>query len=309
MTPHLSSSPVIGIDVSQAHLEICVHDTVFTHPYRLRDLPSLVARLRAYAPARIVVEATGGLERPLLQALGAAGLPVTLVNPYRVRLFARSLGQWAKTDRLDAQVLVRYGESAKLPLLVLPRPEQQTLKALVVRRRQVIDLLLVERNRLRRAPAEVRPSVEWVLARLEEEVQRLEAAITALLEAAFGAEYALLTQVPGVGVVTAATLLAELPELGHLNGKQIAALVGVAPLADDSGTKSGPRHIRGGRQPVREVLYMATLAAVQFNPRLRRFYRRLVEAGKPKKVALVAAMRKLLVWLNAILRDRQPWRG
>jgi transposase len=177
MTPHLSSSPVIGIDVSQAHLEICVHDTVFTYPYRLRDLPALVARLRAYAPGRIVVEATGGLERPLLQALCAAGLPVTLVNPYRVRLFARSLGQWAKTDRLDAQVLVRYGESAKLPLLVLPRPEQQTLKALVVRRRQVIDLLLVERNRLRRAPAEARASVEWVLARLEEEVQRLEASI------------------------------------------------------------------------------------------------------------------------------------
>ena len=307
-------SPIyVGIDVAKAQLDIAVRPSgeQWTARHDEEGLAATVARLTALAPALVALEATGGRELPLAVALATAGVPVAVVNPRQVRDFARAIGQLAKTDALDAQLLARFADVVRPTPRALPDAEAQALSALLARRRQVVGMLVAERQRLDTALPAVRPRVQSHIVWLTEEVAALDAALTAAVEASplWRARDDLLQGVPGVGPATAFTLLTEVPELGHLDRKAIAALVGVAPLACDSGTLRGKRLIWGGRARVRAVLYMAALTASRHNPVIRPFYERLVAAGKPKKVALVACMHKLLTILNAILRHQTPWQA
>jgi transposase len=314
MSKSLEFGCFVGVDVSEARLDVHVlpGDARASFAHDRRGLARLVGWLATMAPALVVIEATGGLERALTHALDQAGIAVAVVNPRQVRDFARAAGLLAKTDQLDAYVLALYGERLR-PAARRPRSAaDHALAALVVRRRQLAQLLEAERNRLRRvAEPVVRASLEAHVGWLKTAIAALEDAIDKRLEtsAVWQARAALLASVPGVGKVTIATLIGLLPELGQISGKAIAALVGVAPFARDSGLLKGRRTIWGGRRQVRDVLYMATLVAVRHNPQLTSFYAGLVTAGKPKKLALTAAMRKLLVILNALLRDGTPWRA
>ena len=301
----------VGIDVAQAHLDIALRPTgeqwrTATTEAAVADL---VARLQAELPTLIVLEATGGLEIPVVAALAAAGLPVAVVNPRQVRAFAKAIGQLAKTDALDAQVLARFAEVVQPTPRTLPDEQTQALAALLARRRQIVAMLTAEQQRLERARPPVRGRVVAHIAWLEQELADLDDELRRTVQAspAWREQEALLRSAPGIGPVVATTLLAEVPELGRLNRKQISALVGVAPLNRDSGTLRGQRAVWGGRGRVRAALYMAALVAVRHNPVIRRFYQRLLAAGKAKKVALTACMHKLLIILNAMLHHRTPW--
>jgi transposase len=306
-----STSQSVGIDVSKEWLDVAVGSQ--EQPWRVSNsaegIADLVARLQPLQVELIVLEATGGLEGMVLAELHAAGLPVARVNPGRVREFAKATGRFAKTDRLDARTLAQYAHAIHPDPVHLPNADEQYLAALVSRRRQLLDMLVAEKNRLPTTPKPVQGRVRKHLDWLKAEIQALEQEIDEFIRRTplWREKDELLKSVPGIGDVTACTLLAELPELGQLNRKQIAALVGVAPFNRDSGRFQGKRHIRGGRSSVRTPLYMATLAATRFNPVIRTFYHHLLAQGKEKKVALVACMRKLLTILNAILRHRQPW--
>ena len=301
----------VGIDVAKASLDVAVHPTTerWTLAYTEREVAGLLSRLAALAPALVVLEATGGLEGPLVGALAAAGLPVVVVNPRQVRDFAKATGLLAKTDALDAAVLAHFAAAVRPTPRALPDAATQTLAALVTRRRQLVAMLTAERNRLSSAPralrAEIQAHIRWLQRRLGRLDEDLHQAIRT--SPAWRAQDDLLQSVPGVGPVLARTLLASLPELGHLDRKAIAALVGVAPLNRDSGTFRGRRRVWGGRAAVRAVLYMGTLVAVRHNPVLRAFYQRLRAAGKLPKVALTACMRKLLTILNAMLKQQTRW--
>lgn len=302
----------VGIDVAKARLDIAVRPTgeQWTSPNDADGISALVARLQALAPTLVVLEATGGLELAVASALVAAQVPTAIVNPRQVRDFAKAVGQLAKTDALDAQVLARFADVVRPTPRTLPDADAQALAALLARRRQVVGMLTAEQQRRGTAVAAVRARVEAHLDWLRAELRTLDADLQARVQAspAWQQQAALLQSVPGVGPVLTLTLLAHLPELGTLGRKPIAALVGLAPLSCDSGTRRGRRAVWGGRAPVRATLYMSTLVAVRHNAVLRTFYERLLAAGKPKKVALVACMHKLLLLLNAILRQAQPWR-
>lgn len=301
----------VGIDVAKAHLDVAVlpRGERWQAPADPHGITQLQERLQELAPALIVLEATGGLELPLVGALATAGLPVVVVNPRQVRDFAKALGKLAKTDTLDAQVLAHFGEATKPKPRPLPDAQTQELKALVARRRQVIEMLVAEKNRRRRAIPAVQQRIARHLGVLEEELAELDDDLGRTLRQSplWREREDLLRSVPGIGPTLAATLLADLPELGSLDRRQVAALVGVAPLNRDSGTLRGKRTTWGGRASLRAALYMATLVATRFNPVLRAFYLRLCGAGKPKKVALTACMRKLLCILNAMVKHRHPW--
>ena len=273
-------------------------------------LEQLVARLQALAPALIVLEATGGLELGLVGALAAAALPVVVVNPRQVRDFARATGRLAKTDALDAAVLAHFAEAVRPSQRALRDAESLALKALLGRRQQLVTMLVAERNRRGAAGAAVRPRIEAHIAWLEQERSELEDELRQTLQRSpvWRERDQLLRSVPGVGEQLSLTLLAELPELGRLNRRAIAALVGVAPFNRDSGRLHGRRTIWGARARVRAVLYMGALSASRFNPLIRDCYQRLLAAGKAKKLALTACMRKLLVILNAMLKHHTPWR-
>lgn len=305
-------SVYVGIDVSKTRLDVAVRPSGgLSHvTYDAAGITTVVTQLSQKQPIRIVVEATGGLERPLVRALVAAALPVIVVNPRQVRDFAKATGQLAKTDALDAQVLARFAEVIHPSLRALPDPQTQELAALLARRRQVLAMQRAEQNRLDRAPVRVQNRIEVHLHWLGDELARLDEELDAQIQQSpmWRAREDLLQSVPGIGPVMCRTVLAELPELGLLNRKQIAALVGVAPFNRDSGRLRGHRTIWGGRAPVRTALYMATLVATRWNPVIRPFYQRLRDAGKAPKVALVAAMRKLLTILNAMLHHGTPWR-
>ena len=300
----------LGIDVAKGFLDLSVRPT--GQALRVANEPAaLVAALgRVGAPALTVLEASGGYERPAVRALQAAGLAVARVNPRQVRDFARATGQLAKTDRIDAALLARYAEAVRPAPTPPADPATERLAALVERRRQLVTMREAERNRRREAPAAVADDLAAHLAFLGARIAALDAQIRAAIaaDAALGRRAALLRSAPGVGPVLAATLLADLPELGRASGKELAALVGVAPFARDSGRWRGRRQVWGGRAPVRAVLYMGALAAARHNPALRPFYGRLLAAGKPKKLALVACMRKLLVILGALVRHDTPFR-
>ena len=309
----MSAAPCfVGIDVSQARLDVAVRPSgaLWQVANDEAGLAELGARLAALRPTLIVLEATGGLEALAALDLGTAGLPVAVVNPRQVRDFARATGQLAKTDRLDAQAIAHFAEAVRPVPRPLPDERARELQALVARRRQVQAMLVAERNRRRTALAEVRPLIDEVIAVLAAQVGGLDRELARALRESplWQAPERVLRSVPGVGPVLTATLLASLPELGTLDRKRIATLVGVAPLARDSGKHQGPRRIWGGRAQVRATLYMATLRATVVNPVIRAFYARLLAAGKKKKVALTACMRKLLLILNAMLRDRTLWK-
>jgi transposase len=302
----------IGIDVSKTRLDVAVRPSgaAWMTGNDPGGIAALVEQVAAWHPAHIVLEATGGLEAPAAAALASAGLPVAVVNPRQVRDFAKATGRLAKTDARDAAVLAHFGEAIRPVPRPLPDAQAQPLHALLTRRTQLVEMVTAEQNRLGSTPAPLRDGVVRHLTWLRQEVQvvtaELEHAVTA--SPVWQARLALLRSVPGVGRVVALTLVAELPELGQLAPKRTAALVGVAPLARDSGRLRGRRGVWGGRARVRSALYMATLVASRRNPVIAAFYQRLLAAGKPKKVALVACMHKLLRILGAILRTGRPWR-
>jgi len=273
-------------------------------------IAATVTGLQRLVPTLIVLEATGGYETALVAALAAAGLPVVVANPRQVRDFAKATGQLAKTDRLDAHLLALFAERVQPTPRPLPEPVLEQLTALLTRRRQLLDMLIAERNRLEHATPPIRRDITQHIRWLERRVADVDRDLDDTLQSSpvWRAKENLLRSVPGVGPIVSRTLLADLPELGHLNRKQIAALVGVAPLARDSGTLRGKRVVWGGRAPVRAVLYMGALVAARHNAVIRAFYLRLLAAGKPKKVALTACMRKLLTILNAIMRTQTTWR-
>lgn len=305
----MTTAPIfVGIDVAKAQLEVAVRPTGETWTVT-PDEAGLAARLTSLQPAVIVLEATGGLELPVAAALGAAGLPVAIVNPRQVRDFAKAAGILAKTDRIDAGVLARFAEAMRPEVRALPDATLQGLRAWVARRRQLVEMRTAEQNRLQRAVPELRPGIrkhlQWLGRQLDQVTKELSRLIR--MSPVWQATAKLLRSVPAVGPVLATTLVADLPELGTLSHKEIAALVGVAPLNRDSGTWRGTRHIWGGRAAVRAVLYMATVVAIRHNPVIRAFHGRLRAAGKAKKVALTACMHKLLTILNAIVRHQTPW--
>jgi transposase len=307
----MSPSTFVGIDVSQTRFDIAIRPgSSFTIAHDEPAIATLVEQLRTLSPTLIILEATGGLEVPLTSALATAGLPVVVVNPRQVRDFAKASGHLAKTDALDAQTLAQFAEVMRPTPRPLPDAEARALAAVLARRRQLVEMLTAEKNRLLTAPPATRKSLRAHIAWLERELEHIETDLAATIRRSpvWREKEELLRSVPGVGPVLTSTLLANLPELGTLTHKQIAALVGVAPLNRDSGTMRGRRTVWGGRAQVRTVLYMNAVVAARFNPVIRTFYERLCGAGKPKKVALTACMRKLLTMLNAMLKHHTPWR-
>lgn len=299
-----------GIDVSKATLDVAVSDG--TTWQALNDDAAMAAlsdRLRALAPALIVLEATGSYELRAAAALAAAGLAVAVVNPRHVRSYARAVGQLAKTDRIDARILAGFAEAVRPEPRPLPDTATRELDALLTRRRQLVGMLIAEQARLSTAPAVTGRQIKTHIAWLRRQLAKTDSDIDRLIRESplWRAKDDLLKSVPGIGDITARTLLAQLPELGNLKKKQISALVGVAPLNQDSGTLRGRRRVYGGRVRVRTVLYMAALVATRHNPILKDFYQRLRAAGKPAKVALVACMHKLLIIVNAMIRDSRRW--
>ena len=302
----------VGIDVAKAKVDVAVRptDVRWEVPNDEAGAWQLVPRLKALEPVMVLLEASGGLELPLVAALAAAAVPVVVVNPRQVRDFAKATGKLAKTDALDASVLAHFAEVVRPPVRPLRDAETQVLNSLVARRRQVMTMVVSEKNRLSAATTTaVRPRIEAHIAWLELELDDLDKNLRQTLRQSpvWREKDDLLRTVPGVGEQVSLTLLAYLPELGALDRRQIAALVGVAPFNRDSGTLRGKRTVWGGRARIRAVLYMGALAASRFNPVIRDFYRRLLAAGKPKKLALTACMRKLLVTLNSMLKHGSPW--
>jgi transposase len=304
----------VGIDVSKRRLEVCLmpDGEVFTVTNDRPGIDSLLQRLEEVGPELVVLEASGRYERPAAAAIAASssGIAIAVVNPRQARDFAKAIGRLAKTDRIDACVLARFAGAVDPPPSVLPDAEASALQAILARRRQIMEMIVAENNRLQMAPEALKKRIQAHIRWLEKELARTDGDLEEAIEAStvFKENEALLRSVPGVGPVLARTLLAELPELGELTHKRLCALVGVAPFNRDSGQRCGKREVWGGRAPVRAALYMGALVATRYNPVLKEFYGRLLGAGKPKKVALVACMRKLLSILNAVMRDRVPWR-
>jgi transposase len=302
----------VGIDVSKDRLDVHVRPAGdgFGLPRNAVGLERLVERLAAQSPALIVLEATGGFEVTVAAALAAAGLPLAVVNPRQIREFARSTGRLAKTDRLDAEAIALFAERIRPEPRPIADAEAQALGELVARRRQIVEMIGMESNRQHQArDPRLKSRIQTHLAWLQQALADIDQEIDGHVRRSpvWRETEELLTSVPGIGKVTARTLLADLPELGQLGRRKLAALVGVAPINRDSGLWRGHRAIAGGRFAVRNVLYMATLTAIRWNPVIRAHYAQLRERGRPAKVAIVACMRRLLTILNAMLRERTPW--
>ena len=301
----------VGIDVSKDCLDVAVRPTgeAWQVSHDSRGINDLVERLGELAPQLVVLEATGGMEMALAGELAASQLAIAVVNPRHVRDFARAAGKLAKTDALDAQVLAHFAEAMRPASRPLPDDASQELRALMARRRQLVEMITAEKNRLRTAAPRIRPKVQEHIRWLEESLKDLDRDMEDFMRSSpmWRDKDQLLRSTPGVGPVLSMTLLSDLPELGALNRGEIAALVGVAPFNRDSGALRGKRTVWGGRRQVRAALYMAALVATRYNPVLRDFYQRLCEAGKPKKVALTACMRKLLTILNVMVKHNRHW--
>lgn len=311
-----ATSVVVGVDVAKAHVDVAVlgaplHAQRFDNEAEAHS--ALVAILKSLDVALVVMEATGGYEAALACALQAAGLPVAVINPRQARDFAKSMGHLAKTDTIDARMLAELAavlaRRDDLPRYLLPvaDAQQQWLAALVTRRRQLLTMLGAERQRLQITPHRLHPSLEAIIKAIQAQLDDIEDQMIAHVKEHFAELDQLLQSASGIGKVASATLIAALPELGRLNRREIAALVGVAPMANDSGSSRGRRRVQGGRFEIRRVLYMGTLSASRHNPAIRAFYQRLIAAGKLPKVALVACMRKLLTTLNAMVRTNKTW--
>src|SRR6202050_2701190 len=302
----------IGIDVSKAQLDgsDLAGELTFQHPNEPQGIAAVVSLLKTRTPTPTALEAPGGFEFPLAAALTAAGLPVAVANPRQVRDFARATGQLAKTDTIDAGVLAHFGQAIRPKVRPLPDAEVRSLQALLTRRRQMLEMLTMEQNRLgscadNAVQVHLKAHIVWLTGQLEQIDKELQQAIESC--PIWLAKEDLLRSIPGIGPVSSRTLLAALPELGTLSNRAAAALAGLAPYADDSGPRRGIRRIQGGRSEVRNVLYMAALSASRFNPTLRAFKERLVRAGKKAKVILTAVARKLVVLANAVLRTGRRW--
>ncbi len=305
--------PNAGIDVSKQHLDVCFDDVQQRLPNDAQGWDGLTAKLQEAGVDLVVVEATGGYERGLVCALQSAGIAVARVNPRQARDFAKAMGFLAKTDRIDARVLRDYadvlGRHKDRAKYITPVIEEERLElaAMMTRRRQLVEMRVAEGNRMAHATKVTYRSIKRVLRMLDQQIASIDKDADDHLDRHFKDQRKLLDSVKGIGPVTIMTLSSALPELGKLQRRQISKLVGVAPLADDSGKRTGKRRVWGGRSDVRAVLYMATLSAIRYNPAIKVFHSRLVAAGKPKKVAIVACMRKMLTILNAMLRDKATW--
>ena len=301
----------VGLDIAKDHIDVSVRPTEDQWRSDQTDagIGELVTRVIALTPALVVVESTGGYETAVVTALAVAHVPVAIVNPRQVRDFAKAIGRLAKTDAIDAAVLALFAERVRPDVRPLADEAHQELVALVTRRRQLVDMLTAERNRLAMARRSIRASVQQHVRWLERRIHDADADLTATIQQSplWRAKDDLLRSVPGIGPITSSLLIALLPELGALSRREIASLVGVAPLNRDSGRQRGRRVVWGGRAAVRAPLYMATLVATRHNPVIRTFYQRLRALGKPPLVALVAAMRKLLTILNAMVKHQQSW--
>jgi transposase len=304
-------APYVGIDVSKDRLDVHVRPggEAFAVARDGEGLAALVERLKTLTPHLVAVEATGGFEITVAAAIGGAGLPLAVVNPAQVRHYAQALGRRAKTDKGDAEVIARFAEATRPEPRPLPDEATQALGELITRRRQIIAMMVAERQRATRLPKRLKRSCERVVRMLEKELAALDQDIDTTVRGspAWRAKEDLLASVPSIGDITARSLIAELPELGKLDRREIAALVGVAPFTRQSGQWRGKSFIAGGRPAVRATLFMATMSAVRHNPTIRAFRHRLLAKGKPKMVVMVACMRKLLTILNAVLRDQRPW--
>jgi transposase len=304
---------VVGIDVSKDRLDVHVEPAgeAFAVGRDAAGLDALIERLRPLSPKTVAVEATGGFETVVAASLAAAGLPVVVVNPAQIRAFAQAVGKRAKTDPIDAAVIARFVTATNPQIRQLPDAETVALSDMVTRRRQIIAMIVAERQREKRAPARMKKSILRLLKALQKELTAIDQDIDDAVRGSplWREKEDLLSSVPGVGQVVSRTLIAELPELGTLDRRQIAALVGLAPFTRQSGQWRGRSFISGGRTTVRSALFMAAMVAVRFNPQLRLFHQRLRTAGKPKMVAIIAVARKLLTILNAIIRDNRPWQN
>lgn len=309
----LNESVVAGVDVSKENLDVCILPLGITKRFSNDEsgCTELAEALLAAAPTRVIFESTGGLEMLAVGMLSAASLPVVIVNPRQIRDFAKACGLLAKTDKLDAKVIALFGQKIEPEIRPLKDEAAQELSALISRRRQLVDMQAAEKNRLSAAPKSVRAGIVRHIEWLEQQICSFDDDISKFIQSSelWKAKEQILTSIKGVGPVTAATLLAALPELGTVSRHKISALAGLCPYNRDSGKHKGKRAIWGGRAAVRTVLYMATLAAIRFNPIIKAFYDRLRTAGKVHKVAITAAMRKLLVILNAMVRDNRYWNG
>lgn len=301
----------IGIDVSNESLDVATRPTgeFWSVSNTDKGILGIVARLQPLSPEMIVVEATGGLEAPVVTALTSAGLPIVAVNPRQVRDFAKASGRLAKTDKIDAHVIAHFGEAVRPDIRPVKDKELQELTGLITRRRQIIDMLTAEKNRLKRASKQVAKDIEAHVAWLQKRLDRIDAELLKRIKKnpLWHEKDVICRSVPGVGPILSMSLLANLPELGKVSPRQVSALVGVAPFNHDSGKYRGRRFVWGGRANVRAVLYMATLIAIRFNPRIKAFYEKLINNGKKPKVAITACMHKLLIILNAMVRDGTTW--
>jgi len=301
----------VGIDVSKDELEICVrpNNKSLTFANTEDGIALMVEHLKTLSPSLIVLEATGGYEMAAVNALGCKGLPIVVINARQVRDFAKSTGRLAKTDRIDAQVIAHFAQAVHPPLRPLKDEQTQRLEALNTRRKQIVKMITAEQNRLHQAPKWTAKTIKSHISWLEKELKRIDKDISNLIKGSpiWREKDAILQSFKGVGPVTSAKLLASLPELGTLNSRKISALVGLAPLNRDNGKFRGTRGTRGGRRDVRNNLYMAALSASRSNPIIKDFYLRLIQAGKPHKVAITACMRKIVVILNSMIKNMTIW--
>lgn len=303
----------VGVDVSKDTLDVYLleRDLSLSVPNHEHAIASLIKRLARYRLERIVIEATGRLEHAFVSAAITKGLPVVVVAPLKIRRFAEAAGQLAKTDAIDARLIARFAAALKPVARPAFDPSSQSIKDLVVRRRQLTSLRTIEKNRRGVMPEALQPSIDRIIETLDRELESLEQLIGHAIEqhAAWRHKRDLLTSMPGIGPSVASTLIGDMPELGSLSRRQIAALTGVAPFNRDSGNFRGKRRIRGGRAHSRTALYLSAMVAIRYNPAIKRFYQRLVQTGKHKKVALTACIRKIVTALNAMLRDNTPWQS
>jgi transposase len=303
----------VGVDVGKSQLDLYLleRDRALTVPNDEQAIPALIRSLSRYRVERIVVEATGRLEQPFVRAALAAGLPVIVVSPLKIRRFADVIGQLAKTDAIDARLIAQFAATVKPAARPASDPNAQAIKDLVVRRRQLTALRTMEKNRRHVMPKELKPSIDRMIKTLNRELKILEQLIDHAVDQHAPSRHKreLLTSMPGIGHCVAATLIGDLPELGSLDRREIASLTGVAPFNRDSGALRGKRRIRGGRAHSRTALYLSAMVATRFNPDIKRFYERLLAAGKHKKVAVTGCIRKIVTALNAMIRDNVPWRS
>ncbi|WP_394391068.1 IS110-like element ISShwo3 family transposase [Shewanella woodyi] len=301
----------VGVDTGKFQLDIYIRplDIFFTVKNDEKGIKDAVNSIKQYTPKRIVIEATGRLEMPFIMACTEANLPFVVANPIHIKRFAGAIGQRAKTDKLDAKLIAHYGEAIKPKLSTLKPSIMQAMSDLVSRRNQILAMQTMEKNRLQILPKDLAMTIKPILTAFKNQIEKIEAKIIKLIESCpdYQAKNIILQSMKGIGKIAAASIISNLPELGYINNKEASSLVGVAPMNKESGRFKGQRKIQGGRHQVRTVLYMAMMSAIQSNPVFKQTYQRLVAAGKPKKVAIIACIRKMVVTLNSMLRDGVMW--